>query len=94
MGEFSWMTILASLGYKTNKRTDARKRRRIKVTDTYSNLGHVEVYRYMLYFFRFNLFIYEKHTEKGRDIGRGKRRLCAGNLLQAQSQDLRIMTTP
>lgn len=44
MGQFSWVVILASLGYKARKITDARKRRRnSKVTDTCGHLCHVEV---------------------------------------------------
>ena len=28
------------------------------------------------------LFIHERHTERGRDTGRGRRRLPAGNLMR------------
>ena len=44
--------------------------------------------------FRFYLFVYEKHRESGRDIGRGRRRLPAeqGAWWVTWSQDPRITT--
>ena len=37
---------------------------------------------YVALFLRFYLFIYERHKEKGRDIGRGRSRLLKGSAMQ------------
>ena len=36
---------------------------------------------FWFFFLRFYLFIHEKHRERGRDIGKGRSRLPAGNLM-------------
>ena len=41
---------------------------------------------------RFYLFIHERHTENGRDIGRGRNRFPAGSLMQDWIQDPGITT--
>ena len=33
------------------------------------------------FFLRFYLFIHERHTERGRGVGRGRSRLLTGNLM-------------
>ena len=38
------------------------------------------------------LFIHDRHTERGRDIGRGRSRLPEGSLMWTQSQDPGITT--
>ena len=43
-------------------------------------------------FFRFYLFIHERHRERGRDIGRERSRLHAGSLMLEGSQDPGITT--
>ena len=44
-----------------------------------------------LFFFKI-LFIHERHTERGRDIGRGKSRLHAGSPCGTRSWELGIMS--
>ena len=39
------------------------------------------------FFLRFYLFIHERHTERGRDTGRGRSRLRAGSPMQDSIQD-------
>lgn len=39
-----------------------------------------------------DLFIHERPTERGRDLGRGRSRLLAGSLMLDSSQDPGIMT--
>ena len=51
--------------------------RRIKV------VSHIENgIKMQCFFLRFYLFIHERHTERGRDIGRGRSRLPVGSLMQ------------
>ena len=44
------------------------------------------------FFLRFCLYIHARHTERGRDIGRGRSRLLWGAWCRTRSQDHRIMT--
>ena len=46
----------------------------------------------IFFFLRFYLFIYERHTERGRDIGKGRSRLQAGSLMRDSIPDHGIMT--
>ena len=37
--------------------------------------------QFKIFFFQFYLFIHERHTERGRNIGRERSRLHVGNLM-------------
>ena len=60
---------MPGLGYRDEARV------KVNTTDSYDG-----VLLYLI-FLRFYLFIHERHRESGRDIGRGRSRLPAGNLM-------------
>ena len=44
-------------------------------------------FHFSFFFLRFYLFIHERHTDRGRDIGRGRSRLMQGAQCETRSQD-------
>ena len=61
-----------------------RMRRIVRVVSTAS-----KTFYSIKFFFEFYLFIYERHTERGGDIGRGRSRPPAGSPIQDLIPELR-----
>ena len=53
-------------------------------------LDQASAFFFLSFFLRFYLFILERHTERGRDTGRGISRLLAGSQMQNSIPDHRI----
>ena len=49
---------------------------------------------FKIFFLRFYLFIHERHTGRGRDIGRGRNRLLVGSLMWDSLQSPRSQPEP
>ena len=65
---------------------------KIQVNHRHDDTSLLNIYLFKdLYFY---VFIHERHTERGRDIGKGRSRLHAGSQMRTPSQDPGIMSGP